>query len=70
MCTVRNSTEAMVCDVALEGVRELMIGRLGAQVRFEAVPGEGTRVTCLDPARSAEFRRCLEEALARVNGGG
>ncbi|HZV53287.1 MAG TPA: hypothetical protein VFD49_26415 [Candidatus Dormibacteraeota bacterium] len=70
MCTVKSSTEAMVCDVAVEHVRELMVARLGAQVRFESVSGEGTRVSCLDPARSAEFRRCLEEALARVSGGG
>jgi hypothetical protein len=70
MCTVKSSTEVMICDVANSRVREVVAGRLGSVVQFEAVPGEGTRVTCLDPDRSAEFQRLVHEALAQVNGTG
>ncbi|HLH69322.1 MAG TPA: hypothetical protein VKY90_09900 [Candidatus Dormibacteraeota bacterium] len=65
---MKSATEVMVCDVARDRVRKVVGGRLGSLVRFETVPGEGTRVTCLAPDRSDEFQRSVREALAEVDG--
>jgi hypothetical protein len=63
MCTVNGDREVMVCDVSRDVVRTVLMERLGDAARFETVHGEGTRVTCADPGRVAEFQASVSDAL-------
>jgi hypothetical protein len=69
MCTVKSPTEVMVCDTARDRVREVVMEQLGEAARFETVHGEGTLVTCLDPARTEEFQQSVNAAVAEANQG-
>ncbi|HVB76237.1 MAG TPA: hypothetical protein VNI34_00275 [Candidatus Nitrosotalea sp.] len=63
MCTVKSPNEIMVCDVARDRVRDLLLQRLGDSAQLELVHGEGTRVACVDPSRTVEFQASIKEAL-------
>lgn len=63
MCTVKSETEIMVCDVSRDRVQEMLLARIGQAASFETIHGEGTRVLCLDRARTAEFQASIGEAL-------
>jgi DNA-binding FadR family transcriptional regulator len=63
MCTVNGEREVMVCDVSRDVVRDALLRRLGEAARFETVHGAGTRVTCADPDRTAEFQASVRDAL-------
>lgn len=63
MCTRRSPTEIMVCDVSRERVQRILGEKLGGALRFVAVPGEGTLVSCLDPVRASEFNECFALAI-------
>jgi hypothetical protein len=41
----------------------MLLERIGGAARFETVHGEGTRVACVDPARTSEFQTSVGEAL-------
>lgn len=63
MCTVMGESAVMVCDVSRDRVRTVLVQRLGDAARFETVDGEGTRVTCREQDRIAEFQASVREAL-------
>lgn len=66
MCTVKSSTQIMVCDVSRGEVKHVVSDRLGSSATFETVHGQGTLVTCLDPSRTAEFQQSVSETLGWV----
>lgn len=63
MCTVNGDREVMVCDVSRDRVRSVLLERLGDAARVETVHGHGTRFTCLDDERVAEFQASVSDAL-------
>ena len=44
MCTVENEHSVLVCDIAIQGVREAVSTAFGDSVQFTLAPGQGTRV--------------------------
>lgn len=64
LCTVKNPTQIMVCDVSRDAVKRAVSNRLGKEVTFETVHGEGTLFTCLDPSRTTEFQQSVSDALS------
>jgi len=64
VCTVVNEREVMVCDVSRDRVRTLLDERVGDAALVETVHGHGTRFTCVDVERLADFQSSVGEALA------
>ncbi len=63
MCTIVSDSEAMVCDVSRDRVRDVLMESLGDAARVETVRGEGTRFTCADAERIPEFQASVREVL-------
>jgi hypothetical protein len=63
MCTVKNATQVVVCDVSRDAVKRAVGHTFNKEVTVEAVPGEGTLFTCLDPSRTTEFQQTVSKAL-------
>jgi hypothetical protein len=66
VCTIRSETEAMVCDVSRDFVREEMAAILGEGFMEETVHGEGTLFRCLDPGAAPHFTEALRRGQERA----
>jgi hypothetical protein len=64
LCTVKNTTQIMVCDVSRDEVKRAVSDQFGNAVTFETAHGGGTLVTCLDPSRTIEFQQSVSDALS------
>lgn len=62
LCTVKNATQIMVCDVSRDAVKEAVSDPFGDRVAM-TVQGEGTLFACLDPSRATEFQHRVCDAL-------
>jgi hypothetical protein len=66
MCTFIDDRSAMVCDVAIDHVKQELNGKVGTEVSYTVRHGEGTLVeagTGVDPAAFAE---AVREGMSRI----
>lgn len=67
MCTITTKApQAMVCDVALPLVTNVLASDPQLSVRFEPTPDEGTRITLTDGDLAA-FEARIRAAVAEAN---
>lgn len=64
MCTTKSEREVMVCDVAIESVRQELQTSLGGGVRYTTVEGEGTLVEAEASADAERFQTAVQAAIA------
>jgi hypothetical protein len=65
MCTFENDHRVLVCDLAIQGVREAASRAFGDAVQFTPVPGQGTRVE-VPPTEDSEAFRGAWHALPAI----
>lgn len=64
MCTTKNEREVMVCDVAIDRVRNEVETALRGGVRYTHVDGEGTLVAAEGWVDSDQFQKVVQAAIA------
>ena len=64
MCTFENEQSVVVCDIAIQGVREAVSAAFGDAVQFTPAPGQGTRVEALPSVEKKAFQEVAREAIA------
>ena len=63
MCTEESADTIVVCDVAIQDVRDALVDLPG--ISFVHLEGEGTRVINTVPAYTDSFRENLKTAINR-----
>lgn len=64
MCTFQDQRSVVVCDVAIDYVREALDGAFDRQVRYSHLEGQGTLVEINDEGGAEQFRARAEAAIA------
>lgn len=65
MCTEESADAIVVCDVAIQDVRDALVGLQG--INFIHLEGEGTRVVNTLPDYTNTFGENVRTAINRVN---
>jgi hypothetical protein len=63
VCTFEDERSVVVCDVAIERVRRDVDLVFGAEVRYTAVEGEGTRVAAAENIDAEAFATHMRKAI-------
>jgi hypothetical protein len=63
MCTVENEHSVLVCDIAIQGVREAVSTAFGDSVQFTPAPGQGTRVEVAPTIDEETFQEVTRAAI-------
>jgi len=63
MCTEESSDVMVVCDVAIQHVRDALVDVPG--INYIHLPGEGTRVINTQPDFTASFQGAVQAAINR-----
>ncbi len=64
MCTFENEHRVLVCDIAIQGVREAVSTAFGDEVQFTPAPGQGTRVEVAPTIDEEAFQEVTRAAIA------
>lgn len=64
MCTFENDQSVLVCDVAIQKVREATSHVFGEAIQFTPVEGAGTRVEVGPTVDTAAFQEVTRQAIA------
>lgn len=66
MCTFKSDRTAMVCDVAIEVVKEELAGTVGERVSYTVRHGEGTLVEAGPEVDAKAFAEAVRRGMSRV----
>jgi hypothetical protein len=66
MCTFRGDRSAMVCDVAIDLVKEELAGTVGESVSYTVRHGEGTLVEAGSEVDPEAFAEAVRKGMRRV----
>ena len=66
MCTFKTERTVLVCDVAINQVRERLKAAFDAEVRYTVVDGEGTLVEAAPGSDAERFTETARAAIAAV----
>jgi hypothetical protein len=64
MCTFEKEYSVLVCDLAIDQVREAVNTAFGDAVQFTPVPGQGTRIEVAPTIDEKVFRDVAREAIS------
>ena len=64
MCTFENEHRVLICDLAIQGVREAVSTAFGDAVQFTPAPGQGTRVEVAPTIGEEAFQEVTRAAIA------
>ncbi len=64
MCTFENEHSVLVCDIAIQQVREAVSTAFGDAVQFTTAPGQGTRVEAPPTIDEEAFQEVTRAAIA------
>ena len=66
MCTFKDEQTVMVCDVAIDQVRERLQEVFGETVQYTTVNGQGTLVQALPTVDATRFQATTREAITQA----
>lgn len=66
MCTFENDQSVVVCDIAIQKVREATSRAFGDAVQFTPIKGAGTRVKALPSLDKNAFQEVTRQAIAEA----
>ncbi len=64
MCTFQNDRAVLVCDIAIERVRDDLDAAFPEEVRFTSVDGQGTLVEAAPTVDAQQFTERARAAIA------
>jgi hypothetical protein len=64
MCTFENGHRVLVCDIAIQGVREAVSAAFGHAVQFTPTEGAGTQVEIPPTVDERAFQQITRSAIA------
>lgn len=64
MCTFENTQSVLVCDVAIQHVREAVRAAFGDAIQYTPVTGQGTRIEASASVDEAAFQEVTRAAIA------
>lgn len=64
MCTFKNEHTVMVCNIAIQQVREHLQEAFGKAVQYTTVDGQGTLVQAMPTINATHFQEAAREAIA------
>lgn len=67
MCILESDRRALVCDVAIGGVRALMAADLGDAVQYTVIDGRGTLVQAAPDVDAGRFEELVKLGMAAAN---
>jgi hypothetical protein len=63
MCTVESEHSAVVCDVAIDRVRQELAQRFPSGVTYTLVEGQGTRIQADPTVDGQQFTQVVQRAI-------
>jgi hypothetical protein len=64
MCTFENKRSVLVCDLAIQHVREAVSAAFGDAMEFTPISGQGTRVAAKSAIDAEAFQAVTRAAIA------